>query len=145
MSAELKIAAEPNPPVVAGGGLRVLVVDDEPHVCTYLRTMLTKLGHGESTSAESGEAALRLYRDLLPDAVLLDIHMPYMGGMEILGRLVELDPDAIVIMVTTDAAKATIQNAGARGASGYILKHLPPARLQEALAEALSEIAPRER
>jgi len=142
---EPSVAPAPNSPGAAGGGLRVLVVDDEPHVRVYLRTILKKLGHEESSEAESGESALRLYRELLPDAVLLDVNLPYMGGMEILGRLVELDPDAIVIMVTTDAAKTTIQHAGARGASGYLLKHLSPARLQEALAEALGEIAPRAR
>ena len=143
MSAEPRVANGPNPPGVAGGGLRVLVVDDEPHVCTYLRTMLMKLGHEESWVAESGESALKLYRDFQPDAVLLDVNLPYMGGMEILGRLIELDPDAFVIMVTTDAAKSSIQNASDRGASGYLLKHLPPARLLEALAEALREILPR--
>ena len=128
----------------AGGqpGLRVLIVDDEPHVRTYLRMVLQKLGVITSWEAGSGDDALALYANHRPDAVLLDVNLPHMKGTDVLDRLLALDPDAAVVIVTSDQSGETIRAASELGAIGYVLKQLPPAKLQQSLGEILSEIEP---
>jgi DNA-binding NarL/FixJ family response regulator len=123
-------------------GLRVLIVDDESHVRTYLRMVLRKLGVMDAWEAGSGEAALALYADHRPDAVLLDVNMPYMQGTDVLDRLLAFDPEAAVVMVTSNQTGDTIRAAGELGAIGYVLKQLPPAKLQQSLGEILAEIEP---
>lgn len=123
-------------------GLRVLIVDDEPHVRTYLRMVLLKLGVKTAWEAGSGDAALELYAHHRPDAVLLDVNLPHLKGTDILDRLLALDPDAAVVMVTSDQSGGTTRAASERGAIGYVLKQLPPARFQQSLGDFLSEIEP---
>lgn len=123
-------------------GLRVLIVDDEPHVRTYLRMVLRKLGVITAWEAGSGDSALELYANHRPDAVLLDVNLPYMKGTGVLNRLLALDPDAAVVMVTSDQSGETIRVASELGAIGYVLKQLPPTKLQQSLGEILAEIEP---
>jgi DNA-binding NarL/FixJ family response regulator len=123
-------------------GLRVLIVDDEPHVRAYLRMVLQKLGVSTAWEAGSGDDALALYANHRPDAVLFDVNLPYMKGTVVLHRLLELDPDAAVVMVTSDQSGETVRATSELGAIGYLLKQLPPSRLQEALGEILAEIEP---
>ena len=145
----MEIIADPAIPVStteeAGRGLSVLIVDDEPHVRVYLRTMMRKLGVRTTWEVASGDAALKIYQEHQPDVVLLDVNLPFMLGTEILHRLLTLDPDAAVIVVTSDQSGDTIRAMSGLGAMGYVLKQLPPAQMQEVLAEALAQIAPRDR
>jgi two-component system chemotaxis response regulator CheY len=145
----MEIIANPAIPVSAveeaGHGLSVLIVDDEPHVRVYLRTMMRKLGVQATWEVGSGDAALKLYQEHQPDVVLLDVNLPHVMGTEILSRLMTLDPDAAVIVVTSDQSGDTIRAVSDLGAMGYVLKQLPPTQMQEVLAEALAQIAPRNR
>lgn len=126
-------------------GLRVLIVDDEPHVRVYLRMMVRKLGVQTTWEAGCGDAALELYQQHQPDVVLLDVNLPYVPGTEILRRLLALDQDAAVIVVTSVQSGDTIREVSAQGAMGYILKQLPPTQMRGVLAEALARIEPRNR
>ncbi len=125
--------------------LRVLVVDDEPHIRVYLGEVLKRLGIKTTWEAGTGEAALELFAMHRPDVVLLDIHLPFMRGTEVLRQLLNLDPYAAVIVVTSDQSTETIQKVSELGAVGYALKQLPPARFSATLAEALAQIEPQER
>jgi DNA-binding NarL/FixJ family response regulator len=125
-------------------GLRVLVVDDEPHICVYLIELLRKLGITTTWEAGTGEAALELFAQHRPDVVLLDLNLPFMRGTEVLRQLLHLDPDAAVIVVTSDQSSQTIRKVGELGAVGYVLKHLPPDRFAATLAKALAQIEPQE-
>jgi len=124
--------------------LRVLVVDDEPHICVYLVELLRKLGVTTTWEAGTGEAALELFALHRPDVVLLDINLPFMRGTEVLRQLIHLDPDAAVIVVTSDQSSQMIRKVGELGAVGYVLKHLPPDRFAATLAKALAQIEPQE-
>ena len=123
--------------------LTALIIDDEGHVRVYLRTMLRRLGIVTTWQETCGEDAIKSYQQHLPDVVLLDVNLPHMHGTEIFRRLVEMDPDVAVIAVTADQSGATIREISRLGAVGYVLKHLPPVELQQALAEALSRVEPR--
>jgi two-component system KDP operon response regulator KdpE len=93
---------------------RILVVDDEPQIRRILRAALTAASY-EVDDAKSGEEALRKVRDFRPDLILLDIHMPGMGGLEIC-RAIRSDPNIAIVMLTvhnTEAAKVEALDAGA--------------------------------
>jgi two-component system KDP operon response regulator KdpE len=93
---------------------RILVVDDEPQIRRILRTALTTASY-EVDDAKSGEEALRKLRDFRPDLVLLDIHMPGMGGLETC-KAIRSDPNIAIVMLTvhnTEAAKVEALDAGA--------------------------------
>ncbi len=65
---------------------RVLVVDDEPTICSLMNVFLTQKGYRVQT-ASSGEDALVLFEKAFPDIVLLDISMPGMRGIDVLRRM----------------------------------------------------------
>lgn len=129
----------------AGRGLRVLIVDDEPHVRVYLRMMMRKLGVETTWEVGNGDDAVGLYQQHQPDVVLLDVNLPFVPGTEILRRLLEIDPEAAVIVVTSDQSGDTIRKVSDLGAMSYVLKQLPPAQMKEILAEALARVEPRSR
>ena len=82
-------------------GPLVLVVDDEPSICSYLSQLLTGEGYSVAT-AQNGLAALELARQLRPDCITMDIMMPGMDGNEVIA-LLRSDPDLahVPILVIT--------------------------------------------
>jgi PAS domain S-box-containing protein len=85
MSVETQASVGP----VAG---RILVVDDEPRVCAILKRLLTDSGHEVQTAASGSEALELLDRDSGFDAILCDLMMPEVTGMDLYARLEERDP-----------------------------------------------------
>jgi CheY-like chemotaxis protein len=71
---------------IISGVARLLLIDDDPAVSLTLSRMLEFRGH-EVTRIESAEAGLNLALDRAPDAIILDMKMPQMGGLEFLRRL----------------------------------------------------------
>ncbi len=78
---------------------KVMIVDDEPAIQTLLEYQVAKLGF-EVVTAASGEDALTMFHGERPDAVLLDINLPGMDGLEVLDRLKSTDPGLPVVMMT---------------------------------------------
>lgn len=81
---------------------RVLVVDDELHLCSAVDRILTKQGYSVTT-ASNGEAALELIKDNQPDVVLLDLMMPGMDGREVCRWLRQSTDGTQVIYFTARA------------------------------------------
>jgi DNA-binding NtrC family response regulator len=100
---------------------KIMVVDDEHLIRWSLEQNLKKQGYDVCT-AGNGEDALRLAREEQPELVLLDIHLPGIGGIEVLQKLKELDEDIIVIMVTAHGGLETAVNTMRLGAYDYINK-----------------------
>ena len=78
---------------------RVLIVDDEAEILATLERTLRRLGYDVST-ADGGEAGLRLAGELRPQVILLDIRMPVMDGLTLLRLLAAEDSDAAVIVMS---------------------------------------------
>jgi DNA-binding NtrC family response regulator len=116
--------------------LQILVVDDDPAIRDSLRRVLEHAGH-EVSEAETGERALELLGGRPVDAVLLDLNMPGMNGLDALERIREMAPDTGVIVVSGEATIANAIKAGQRGAYDFIVK--PPDR--ELLLDVLREAA----
>jgi two-component system response regulator PilR (NtrC family) len=99
----------------------VLVVDDEKTICETLAWCLQQEGHQVCT-ADSGEEALRLMGTQEFDLIITDIIMPGMDGLDVLQKARELNPRAVVILVTAYATVETAVRALREGASDYVLK-----------------------
>jgi len=100
---------------------RVLVVDDEESVRNLLQRILTEAGYNVVTAA-NGQEALDKVTELNIQAVLLDIKMPGMSGIEVLRQLASGRPDICVIMATAVADVQTAVEAMKLGAYDYITK-----------------------
>jgi len=77
----------------------LLLVDDEPGIRNVLEISLTDIGYRVRV-ARSGEEALAIFKRHAPDIVITDIKMPGMDGIELLGRIKQINPDTEVIMIT---------------------------------------------
>ena len=118
--------------------LRVMVVDDHPLMRDSLRRVLENTGEFEIVGqAADGEEAVPLAQDLSPDAVIMDVLMPGMGGVEACREIVELLPDARVLMLTASTDDDAVIAAVAAGATGYVVKD---ASLED-LLEAVRDVA----
>jgi len=101
--------------------VRILIVDDEKDMRDFLEIMLGKEGY-EAVSAPTAMIALDYYKEKSFDLVISDIRMPEMEGLEFLKALKEMDPDAIVIMITAYASVDTAIEAMKNGAYDYFTK-----------------------
>jgi DNA-binding NtrC family response regulator len=116
----------------------VLVVDDEPMMRELLEEYLTELNYRVVT-AESGAEAIELVRTRLFDAVLTDLRMPGVDGLELLREVKRHDPAIAVVLMTAAPAVNTAVEALKAGAYDYLVK---PLNLDE-LAGLLSRLAER--
>jgi len=99
----------------------VLVVDDEEIMRDVLETILSSAGYRVDL-AKTGEDALEAYGKRAYDVVLLDVSMPGIGGLSALEKILEVDDEAVVIMVTAYATFDTAVSAWEKGAFGCIRK-----------------------
>ncbi|MBI0315395.1 response regulator transcription factor [Streptomyces javensis] len=113
-----------------GSPVRVLVVDDESALADLLSMALRYEGW-EVRTAGDGAEAIRVTRELRPDAVVLDIMLPDMDGLAVLGRLRREQPDVPVLFLTArDAVEDRIAGLTA-GGDDYVTK---PFSLEEVVA-----------
>lgn len=101
--------------------VRVLVVDDEETVRNLLQRILAEAGYQVTTAADAKEAWYKVSLGEV-EVVLLDVLMPEMSGMELLGKLATDSPDTCVIMVTSVVDTETVVEAMKLGAYDYIVK-----------------------
>jgi len=101
----------------------VLVVDDDNDTVDVLCEYLRLKGMNVVGSAQNGQEALKLYKELKPDIVLLDVWMPDFDGYFGLQKIREFDPDAKIVMVTASAFSDSKKNKlKSMGASDVICK-----------------------
>jgi len=72
--------------------------------------------------AENGKVAVKLFRQLEPDIVLMDITMPEMDGLEALKEIMKINPRAKVIMISAVGKEEMVRDAVLSGAKGFIVK-----------------------
>jgi DNA-binding NarL/FixJ family response regulator len=114
--------------------IRVLIADDHPLVREGLRAALSdEEDVVVCGSAEDGQAAVELCRELDPDIVLMDLTMPHVDGVAALRTIVEENPHMHVLVVSAYGDRAHVRAAMAAGACGYVLKGTPAEELAEAM------------
>lgn len=103
-------------------GLRILIVDDEETIRGILsRVLVEKEGH-EVTLVSNGEEGLELFRNDPFPLVITDIKLGGMDGIRLLQEIKKVDPDCLVVIITSDASMETSINALRYGAYDYLLK-----------------------
>lgn len=117
----------------------VLVIDDNLVMRRNIKNMVEQLGHTVVGEAEDGNEAVYKYKECEPDVVTLDIVMPMVDGIEALKRLMDKDPAAKVIMVTSLGHKSKVLKAIELGASHYVVKPIKTEDLSRVLNEVLGE------
>ena len=105
---------------------RVLLIDDQPIFRDIIRAMLDKAG-GFTVVAEreDGADASSSYQEILPDAVIMDVQMPKMNGFEAVSTILDVDPQAVVVLTSMkqdDEYESLAKEAGA--AAFYPKRHL---------------------
>ena len=118
--------------------IRVLLVDDHAVVRTGFRLLLQSIGEVSVVAeADSGEAACRLYSELEPDVVVMDIAMPGMGGLEALRRMRARHPQVRVLTLSAHDDPMHARRCLQEGALGFLSKRSAP----EALVQAVTIVA----
>ncbi len=113
--------------------LRTMVVDDQELVRAGFRMILERGGLEVVGEAADGEAAVALAEQLVPDVVLMDIRMPVLDGIEATRQVVAAHPEVRVVVLTTFDLDEYVLEAVRAGASGFLLKDIPPTDLVHAV------------
>jgi len=125
---------------------KILIVDDEPHILRALRAGLVAHGY-DVVSAADGEEALDKAATELPDAVILDLNLPKLSGLDVCKALREWSPVPILVLSVRDAERDKV-TALDLGADDYLTKPFGTdellARLRVALRHAARESNPPE-
>jgi len=103
--------------------VKLLLVDDHPMLLHGLREAMTKHPHltvlGE---ASTGAMALELAGELVPDLVVMDVHLPDIDGIAVARQVCQAHPSIKVIIFSGDPSRSLVDDALQAGACGYILK-----------------------
>jgi DNA-binding NarL/FixJ family response regulator len=114
--------------------IRILCIDDHALVREGMAALINRQGDmqviGEATSGHDGIELFRIHR---PDVALVDLRLPDIGGIEVITRILEENPDARVIVVSSSEGDVDIHRALSAGAMGYVLKGMPREDLLQAI------------
>ena len=114
--------------------LRVLLVDDHPFVREGIRSYLSDFSDIEIIGeASSGQEAVAITQQHRPDLILLDINMPGMNGLEVVGQLRKTHPLTKILILTVHNSREYVIHVAKSGAQGYLLKESPPEELLQAI------------
>lgn len=117
--------------------IRVVIADDHPAFRAGLRLLLESAGIDVVAEAGDGEGAVAAALEHRPDAVLMDLQMPQLNGVEATRRLVQQWPEAAVLVLTMVEDDDTVFAAVRAGAVGYLLKGAG----QEEIVRAITGVA----
>jgi two-component system chemotaxis response regulator CheY len=116
---------------------RVLVVDDSTTMRKIVGQQLKSEAYEVCGEGSNGKEGVDLYKELGPDVVTMDINMPVMDGLESLKAILAYDPNAKVVMLTSEGQKDIVITALTAGAKGYVVKPPNKATLCERVKSAL--------
>jgi len=115
----------------------ILVVDDHPIVRAGCRQLIQQIPNAKVVEAETGEDGYRLFQEIYPDMVLLDITLPGIGGLEVLRKMRANREKAKVLMFSMHEDPVFASRAMQAGAKGYITKNNAADHLVEAVEKVL--------
>ena len=134
-SAESEPVAEVKPaPSSSSDAITVMIVDDHPVVREGL-TAIFKSQKDIKIIAEAGDGdeACKLYNELYPDVVLLDLRMPNKDGLHAITELMTRNPKPRIIVMTTYESEEDIRRTLKAGAKGYLAKGTAPQEIRDAV------------
>mgnify|MGYP006436132793 FL=1 len=117
---------------------RAVVVDDDDLVRGVITGMLSQLGAEVVGEAENGEQAVQVFKECNPDITFLDIQLPIKSGTDALKEILEINAQAVVVMLTASADMDIADECMEFGAQEYIRKGANPDVLVMMLEGALN-------
>ncbi len=120
--------------------MNLLRVDDSMVMRDTIEEYLAEYDLNIIGTASNGREALEIVKEKKPDVVTLDITMPEMDGLDCLERIMEINPDTKVMIITALADKLTGLQAIDKGATGFFLKPVDPEELREGFDELLDRV-----
>ncbi len=111
-------------------GAKILVVDDEPEVRTFLAKALGEMGGFSVEVAASANESLRKIEDSVFDLVLVDYRLPDMDGVQLISDILNSKPQVLTVLLTGHASIDSAVEAMKKGASDYLTK---PVKIEELL------------
>ena len=133
-------ATDPGTALDVENPIRVVIVDDHPHLRDSLGRLLETTGDVKCVgAAEDGESAPELCKRLMPNVVLMDLRLPGIDGVEATRRVMAACPDVRILVLTSVEATWMFDQAIEAGAVGYLLKDEPIGRIIEAIREAATQ------
>ncbi len=104
------------------GVVDVMVVDDHPMWREGVARDLTDAGYHVVAAVGEGAQAVRIARSVRPDVVVLDLQLPDLSGVEVIGGLVEALPQVRVLVLSASGEQQDVLDAVKAGAAGYLVK-----------------------
>lgn len=118
----------------------ILIVDDSEMFREIIKDIFEKAGETVVGMAANGVEGVEMFMKLRPDITTMDITMPEMGGVEALRRIMEEDPDAKVIMVSSAGQEDKVNEAMILGACAFLQKPYELDKVLEAVLDVLRDI-----
>ena len=122
-----------------GQAVRYLIVDDSVFARKNLARIIESFGGEIAGEAGDGMTAITEYERCKPDIALMDITMPQMEGIEAAEKIVQQNPDARIVMVSSVGYQENIVAALQRGARHFVQKPVKPEVLYEVIKYVLGE------
>jgi DNA-binding NarL/FixJ family response regulator len=117
--------------------LRVVIADDHPVFRNGMRALLNSVPDMEVVGeASTGDEVIALAANLQPDAILMDVQMPGVGGIEATRRILHTSPHIMILVVTMFEDEESVFAALRAGARGYVLKGASPTEMVRAIQAA---------
>ncbi len=108
--------------MTAGEPIRVMVVDDHPMWRDAVERDLVDAGFAVVAVAANGSEALARFAAARPQVVVLDLQIPEPNGVQVTERMVQLDPEVQVLILSASGEQADVLQAVKAGATGYLVK-----------------------
>ena len=120
---------------------KILVIDDEPSIRELLDTILRRKGY-DVVLVDTGQKGLDIFRQERPDVVVLDLKMPGMDGLTVLGHVRSLTPNQSVVILTGAGTPEAEQQVRALGVTEFVEKEFSLHHLGDALKRLLRHTTP---
>lgn len=122
----------------------ILIIEDNDTLREGITQVVKRMGH-EATSAANGRLGLEAFANKTPDLVITDLKMDEVGGMQVLGEVLEREPETLVMIVTAFGSIEKAVEAMKEGAFDFIPKPFPPDLLRTKIDKALEVRASRKK
>ncbi len=118
---------------------RILVADDASFMRQMIREIIESEGHEVIAEASDGVEAVEAYKEHRPDLVMMDIVMPRRSGIDAVRGLVQMDPNACVVMCSALGQESLVTEALQAGAKDFIVKPFKPELVASTIRKVLAK------
>lgn len=119
--------------------MKMLIVDDSTVMQRKIQRSITLEQITDFFTASNGLEAIEIFKQEMPELVTMDLTMPEMDGVECVKHLIEINPDALILVISSLSDKATTIQAMKNGAKGFLTKPFDDDQLNSAIEQLLEE------